>query len=51
MSGYHFQVGLQGTDGSFLILPHEAAVALDVRAQDGGELAFYLIRVHGITTL
>jgi len=51
MSGYHFQVGLQGTDSSFLILPHEATVALDVRAQDGGEFAFYFWRGQGITSL
>jgi hypothetical protein len=48
MSGYHFQVGLQGADGPFLILPHEAAVALDIGAQDGGEFAFYFFRGHGI---
>ncbi len=34
-------IGHQDTKGCFLILPHEAAVAFDIGAENGSELAFY----------
>jgi len=50
-TGYHFQVGVQGADGSLFILAHEAAVTLDIGTQDGCELALKLFCSHGIISL
>jgi hypothetical protein len=41
---------LQGFDRGLFILAHQAAVPLDIRAEDSGELAFNASRVHGITS-
>jgi hypothetical protein len=49
-SGDDLQIGFEGTDGPFLVLPHEATVALDIGTQDGGEFSFYLIWGHKITS-
>src|SRR5262245_13078691 len=37
--GHEGAVGGEGSDGGDFIVAHEAAVALDVGAEDGGELA------------
>jgi hypothetical protein len=36
--GHHFTVGGEGADGGHLIFAHEAAVALDIGAEDCREL-------------
>jgi hypothetical protein len=36
-------VGVQGADGSLLVLTHQAAVAFHVGAEDGGELALEIL--------
>jgi hypothetical protein len=36
--GHHVAVGGEGADGGYLIFAHEAAVALDIGAEDGREL-------------
>jgi hypothetical protein len=38
---HHLAVSSEGADRRFLILPHEAAVAFDIGAENGGELAFH----------
>jgi hypothetical protein len=41
---------LQGFDRALFILAHQAAVPLDIGAENSGELAFHASRVHGITS-
>src|SRR5262249_34870880 len=42
----YFPVGSQGAQRAYLILAHQAAVALDIGAEDGGEFAFDATRFH-----
>src|SRR5205823_4958222 len=45
--GHDRAVGGQGADGGFFILAHQAAVALDIGAENGRELAFHTgLRSH-----
>ncbi len=37
-------IGCEGADGCFFIVAHEAAVACDIRAKDGGQFAFHATR-------
>jgi hypothetical protein len=37
----------EGTEGADLILPHQAAVALDIGGEDRGELSFDGVRFQG----
>jgi hypothetical protein len=46
VSGLLPLVRVQGPQRPFLILAHEAAVALDIGTEDGCELAFNMIRGH-----
>ena len=39
--GDHCAIGREGVDGGFFILPHQAAVARHIGAEDGGEFAFH----------
>jgi hypothetical protein len=43
-------VGRQGGDGRFLIVFHEAAVALDISAENGGQLALRTFGTHGMAS-
>jgi hypothetical protein len=47
---HYFAMGGQGGDGRLLIVLHEAAVALDVGAEDRGELPLCAFRTHGIAS-
>jgi hypothetical protein len=48
-AGDSFAMLLQGFDRGLFILAHQAAVSLDISAENSGELAFNVSRVHGIT--
>src|SRR4030042_5285084 len=45
---HHFFVSIQGADCPFLILTHEAAVPLNIGAEDGCEFTFNFLGGHGI---
>jgi hypothetical protein len=48
-SSHYLLVGIQGEDGTFLILSHETAVTLYIRIEDGCELTFNFLRSHGVS--
>jgi hypothetical protein len=47
----NLHVSIQGVDGLFLILSHQAAVSLHIRTENGGELAFKFFGCQGIIFL
>ncbi len=40
-AGHHLAIGCQGANRGFFILAHQPTVALDIGAQDSGQLAFH----------
>ena len=43
---YYLPIGSYGPDGRLLILSHEAAVTLDIGAEDSGKLTFKVLCGH-----
>jgi hypothetical protein len=48
-ASHDFFVGIQGTNGPFLIFPHETAVAFDIGTEDGSEFTFNFLVGHGVS--
>ena len=46
-AGHHLFVFLQGAESGFLICAHKAAVALNIRTEDGRELTLEFFCGHG----
>jgi hypothetical protein len=45
---HHFLVSIKGPNSPFFILTHEAAVTLNIGAEDCSEFAFNFLGGHGI---
>jgi len=44
-ASHYFFVSIKSVDRSNLIFTHKAAITLDIRTEDGSELAFYFLVV------
>jgi hypothetical protein len=50
-ASHYFFISGKSVDCANLILPHEAAVSLHIRTEDGSEFAFNFLSVHGVPPL
>jgi hypothetical protein len=49
-ASHYFFISIKSEDCTFLILPHEEAVTLHIRTEEGSELAFNFLCGHGVSS-